>query len=217
LNPFSEAHALLDTRDLDTALHVASNVLDVAETEFGVDHHAAAMACIAIGEVERAAGRRDVAAAYFERALTILGVPCDDRSRTIADALDAIGDALRARGECFAAESAFLRAIETRERDEAPNPVALALSIERLARLYLYDGADPERAEPLLERAATLLESAPDAQEAWGRVLGKFVESLILRDGGRDPKARGKGRVDDRATTSRDTRPGIRPRKGSDA
>jgi tetratricopeptide (TPR) repeat protein len=181
IDPLPEVRALVRRGSADAALRHAQAVLIATEEAFGATHDNAALARIALGEAELAAGDHGAALRSFERANHLLRAEGALARVRAADALEGIGLARAAQGRTADAERAYIDAIEIRERDLGADHPSIARPLEKLASLYDDGRFEPERAEPLFRRAVRLLSHAPEQRIDLARVELALARLLVER------------------------------------
>ncbi|MFI5297185.1 MAG: tetratricopeptide repeat protein [Polyangiales bacterium] len=191
----AQVRTLLRASDPVAALEIGSSALARARKNFGDTHAQSAIAAIAVGEIELAAGRLPDAITHFESAVRVLSKGRADDRALLADALDGLGLAHAAKGNSAAAESAYCKAVEVREKDLGPDHPLVALALERLAKFYGDGHFEDARAEPLLRRAVDILAAHRSHHDDWSRTLSALARSLLRRGAHAEAEALLRGHI----------------------
>jgi tetratricopeptide (TPR) repeat protein len=194
-DPLAEVRALLKAGDAATALTLATAGKLIAEAEFGASDPRTAIALLAVAEVELGSGDLSASIERFDRVISQLTSSHLRNCVPLTDAYEGLGLAHAARGDAVAAESAYCKAIELRERDLGVMHPLVALALERLANFYSEGHFESLRAEPLLVRALDILADKPAMHAERARILSSYARLLLRRGAHAEAEALLRGQV----------------------
>ena len=153
----SQVEELYQAGEYDVALVLAQRALELAKTEFGIEHLNTAQSLDALGRLYYAKADYLRAGPPLQRALAIRKSTLGLDDPFTAASLNNVASLYQARGDYANAERLFQSSLAIREKKLDPNHRDIATSLNNLGALYVLEG-DYSRPVPLLTRALIISE-----------------------------------------------------------